>query len=75
MCFSKCCGGSLLRELSILEPSGEGNEERSKTVILVLVYCGLWVSAYAADSPKTPDPTIKTEEGTEPGMVDETTYE
>ena len=56
-------GGNLLRELSMLDPSGEGKGDLSKTVILVLEYSGLWVSAYAVARPKTPDPTIRIEEG------------
>ena len=58
----------------MLDPSGEGKGERSRTVILVLEYSGRWVSAYAVARPKTPDPMMRIEEGTG-GMACESSWE
>ncbi len=54
-----------MREVSIEEPSDEGKGERSRTVMRVLLKEGRVASAWAVESPKTPEPIIKMEDGGE----------
>jgi hypothetical protein len=52
-----------MREVSMLEPSEEGKGERSRTAMAVWAYWGRRVRDRALDKPKTPDPTIRIEDG------------
>jgi len=61
LCFMRKKGKEdSLREVSTLDPSGEGNGERSKTIIFVSENVGRCARAYAVLRPKTPEPTIRT---------------
>lgn len=53
-----------------LEPSGEGNGCRSTTVIEVSLNWGFLHRAQAVESPKTPLPTIRMDEGASIGAED-----
>ena len=53
----------MIREVSMLDPSGEGKGDRSRTVMAVSEYWGLRERDRAVDKPKTPDPIIKIVEG------------
>jgi hypothetical protein len=54
----------MIREESLLAASGAGMTlERSRMVMAVPAKEGRWVRAKAVLSPKTPAPTMRTEEG------------
>lgn len=52
-----------MREESIEAASGAGKSERSRTVMEVFLKSVLCVREYAVERPKTPEPTIKIEDG------------
>ncbi len=49
----------------MLEPSGEGKGERSRTVILVEEKGGRVARERAVERPKTPEPIMRIDEGVE----------
>jgi hypothetical protein len=55
----------MMRDVSMLEPSGEGNSDRSRTVIVVWAYLERLANDKAVDNPNTPDPRINIEDGGE----------
>lgn len=54
-----------MREVSIEEPSGEGKGERSRRFMRVFLKEGRVARARAVESPKTPEPIIRIEDGGE----------
>ncbi len=52
-----------MREVSIEEPSGEGNGDRSRRVMRVCLKSGRWVRERAVERPKTPWPRMRIEDG------------
>jgi hypothetical protein len=58
-----------MRETSILEPSGEGKGERSRTVIFEAEKDARRVRESAVLRPKTPEPIMRIDPGAEGGIV------
>ena len=52
-----------MREVSIEEPSGEGNGERSRSVIVEEVKKGRREREWAVERPKTPEPIMRMDGG------------